>query len=157
MSSEFRAIDRSTASFHAKKLGFLHIKGTLGEFSGTVSFDPKHPEAAVFDLCPAARTIDSGNAKRDEHLKSADFFDVDEHPEVCFVSRSVKRVNDRFRADGKLSLLSLSKEVSIPFSYHQDEFKGQFSLKRKDYGLGKKFPSFFVANTIDIAITCQTK
>lgn len=159
MSTETAAIDRSKsrASFQVKKLGFLNIEGNLGQFSGTLNFDPQNPDKAVFDVCLEAKTIDTANAKRDEHLKSADFFDVEQYPKVCFKSDSVKLVNNRFRADGTLTMRGVSKAVSIPFSYNQGTFTGKFSLNRKDHGVGKKFPSFIVGNTIKIDITCKTK
>ena len=65
---------QSKVSFHIKKLGFLTIKGALADFQGNIAFDDNDLENSKFDVSVGAITIDTGNAIRDYHLKSNDFF-----------------------------------------------------------------------------------
>jgi polyisoprenoid-binding protein YceI len=159
MASTTLTIDpqHSKASFEVKKLGFLTIKGTLADFTGEVSFDKDAVEQANFTVCVGPVTISTGNAKRDEHLKSEDFFHVNKYPQICFQSTSVQPGPAGYQAIGNLSMLGISQEVSLPFSYDNGVFRSEFSLNRLDYTLGKKFPTFFVGKTIQISINCKIK
>jgi polyisoprenoid-binding protein YceI len=112
---------------------------------------------AKLNVCVSPATINTGNPKRDEHLKSQDFFHVDEHPQICFQSTSVKSDKNGYRVNGKLMMLGVTKEISIPLSFSEDVFSGSFSLNRLEYNLGKKFPAFFVGKTIEISIKCKIK
>jgi polyisoprenoid-binding protein YceI len=159
MTAESLNIDNavSEVAFTVKKLGFLTIKGTFSDFTGEVTFQKDALDQANFNVSVGASTINTGNEKRDEHLKSKDFFHVNEYPKIHFQSTSIKSDAKGYQSIGKLSMLGVSREVSIPFSYNEGKFKGQFSLNRLDYTLGKKFPAFFVGKTIQISINCKIK
>ena len=75
---------KSKVSFSIKKLGFLTIKGTLSDLHGSVYFDENNLQNSNFEVSISTLTIDTGNAKRDEHLKSEDFFNVQEFPKISF-------------------------------------------------------------------------
>src|SRR6056297_1460992 len=102
-------------------------------------------------------TIDTENAKRDEHLKSNDFFYVKEFSKIKFQSTKIRKEKDQFLAIGQLTILNKTNEVSIPFSYENKTLKGNFSLNRLDYDLGKKFPPFIVGKTVQILINTKIK
>ena len=148
---------QSKVSFHIKKLGFLTIKGTLADLQGTIAFDKNDLENSNFDVSVSPITIDTGNIKRDEHLKSNDFFYVKEFPKISFQSTKILKEKNHFLAIGQVAILNTSNEVSIPFSYENSLLKGAFSLNRLDYDLGKKFPTFIVGKTVQISINTKTK
>jgi polyisoprenoid-binding protein YceI len=149
--------ENSRVSFKVKKLGILTVEGTITDLTGEVSFDKNALNQANFNVCVGPITIDTGNSKRDEHLKSEDFFFVREHQKICFQSTSIQKANNSYQSIGKLSILGVTNEVSIPFTVREDVFEGQFSINRLDYKLGKKFPTWFVGKSIQIAITCNIK
>jgi len=157
MASKPRTIDSSNSavSFKVKKLGLLTIKGTITDFTGDVAFSKDALEDASFHVCVSPSTIDTGNVKRDEHLKSKDFFFVKEHPKICFQTTSIQAVNNGYKANGKLTIAEVSREISIPFSLSDGVFAGQFAINRMDFSLGKKFPAFIVGKTIQISIRCK--
>ncbi|SMG48007.1 Polyisoprenoid-binding protein YceI [Marivirga sericea] len=159
MTSKALAIDTSNSavSFKVKKLLFLTIAGTLTDFSGEITFDSDDLDQAKIDVSVGASTIDTGSSKRDEHLRSKDFFHVNEYPKIKFQSTSIKSHAQAYHAIGKLSMLGVEREVSIPFSFDQGRFKGAFSLNRLDYKLGEKFPAFFIGKNIQISIDCKIK
>lgn len=150
-------IDTQSAKvlFEVKKLGLLKIKGSITDFTGEVRFEEDALDKANFDVCVSPSTIDTGNAKRDEHLKSQDFFHVNKHPKICFQSTFIESNSKGYQAIGILSMVGVSKEVSIPFSLENEVFKGKFSLNRSDFNLGEKFPAFIVGKSIQISITCK--
>jgi polyisoprenoid-binding protein YceI len=159
MASNSLSIDtqNSKVSFEVKKLGILTIKGTLADFHGQVSFDKDKLNQANFNISVGASTIDTGNPKRDEHLKSEDFLHVNEYANISFQSTTVGKANDNYQITGDLCIMGVTKTVSIPFSFSNGAFKGGFTLNRLDYNLGKKFPAFIVGKTISIQINCTTK
>ncbi|GAB5550621.1 MAG: hypothetical protein Sapg2KO_02120 [Saprospiraceae bacterium] len=159
MATETLNIDSATsqASFTVKKLGLITVKGTLKDFSGSINFDEKDLSNSSFETSLAVSTINTGTPKRDEHLKSADFFAADTYPEISFRSTAIENIGGKYQATGQLTIQDLSKEVIIPFDFKNGTFKGAFSLNRLDYNLGKKFPTFFIGNNIEIAITCKVK
>lgn len=146
----------SAVSFTVKKLGFLTIKGTLSDFTGTLAFDPTDLANSSFEVCVSTASINTGNPKRDEHLRSQDFFSSEEHPTICFKSSSIQPHEEHYKAIGKLSILNTSQEIAIPFQVQEGTISGEFSLNRFDYGLGSKFPAFFIGKTIHVSIDCKT-
>lgn len=148
---------QSKVSFSIKKLGFLTIKGTLSDFQGSIAFDENNLQDSNFEVSVSTISIDTGNAKRDEHLKSKDFFYVKEFPKISFQSTDVKNENEQLLVMGQLTLLEKSQEISIPFTHQNGELKGSFSLSRFDFGLGIKFPSFVVGKVVQININVKIK
>ncbi|MEM6299227.1 MAG: YceI family protein [Bacteroidota bacterium] len=159
MTTTKRIIDVSASkvSFSIKKLGFLTIEGTIADFQGEVSFDENDLKNSFFNVSVSPVTIDTGNPKRDEHLKSHDFFYAKEYPEISFRSASIERENDHFLVIGELSLLNKTKSVRLPFTFQNGTFEGQLSINRLDYELGKKLPSFFVGKTVQVSIFGKMK
>lgn len=154
MAIQHAIIDTSTSkvTFSVKKLGFLRVKGTMANFQGNVSFDENDLENSNFNVSISAITVDTGNANRDEHLKSIDFFYVKEFPKIHFQSTAIKKENKQYVVLGNLTLLKKSNLVSIPFTFQDGILNGHFFLNRLDYGLGIKFPAFIVGKTVNINI-----
>lgn len=157
MASEILKIDavNSHVSFSLKKLGLLTVKGNISGFIGQITFNEEDLNHSSFDICVHAATITTNNQKRDEHLKSEDFFSVKKHPDICFKSSAIRKKNGQFRALGTLTILKTSRAVEIPFDFKEGVFEGQFSLNRLDYNLGSKFPAFVAGKTIQVSINCS--
>ncbi|MBS1121315.1 MAG: YceI like family, partial [Deltaproteobacteria bacterium] len=86
----------STAEFSVRHLMITNVKGRFGALSGTVELDPEHPETSKVDVTIDATSIDTSNEKRDAHLKSPDFFDVEKFPSLTFKSTKVSRTDAGF-------------------------------------------------------------
>ncbi|HET9991205.1 MAG TPA: YceI family protein, partial [Kofleriaceae bacterium] len=94
----------STAEFSVRHLMITNVKGRFGALSGTVDYDPEKPEASQIDVSIDATSIDTRDDKRDTHLRSPDFFDVEKFPALTFKSTSVKKGGDGFLATGDLTI-----------------------------------------------------
>lgn len=104
----------STVGFTVRHMMVTNVTGGFSKVSGTVDFDPANPAASKIDVTIEAASIDTRNAKRDEHLRSEDFFDVANHPRITFQSTRVERTGDnRYRVAGNLTIRGVTREVVL--------------------------------------------
>jgi polyisoprenoid-binding protein YceI len=99
--------------FRANHAGFASIYGTFHDVSGTFTVDPQNPSASKFDVTIKADSIHTGVDKRDDHLKSPDFFNAAQFPTIRFVSKSVSKQGDGLKVDGELTLHGETKPVTL--------------------------------------------
>jgi len=137
----------SYVGFKIKHLGFATVRGEFEDFSTEIVLGSDEETRFAGEVQVAS--IDTSNEKRDDHLRSGDFFEADLFPRITFASTKVTRVNDNLlMVDGKLTIKDVTKEITIPFS-HSPEFKGpgvlkptnrrvfesEFTINRKDYNI----------------------
>lgn len=139
----------SNASFSTKHMMVTTVRGTFDEVSGTLEYDPANPSAdATVEATIVVNSISTGNNDRDNHLRSADFFNVAEFPEMTFKSTGLKLNADNQSGvlTGDLTISGVTKPVDIdvtfeghmPNSLFGDErvaFSGSTKINREDYGL----------------------
>jgi len=135
----------SSIGFKVKHL-FSWVQGRFDTVEGAITLDENNPEASSVKVNIKAESINTANAKRDGHLKSADFFEVDKHPLLSFASKSVKRTGET-TADviGDLTMHGVTKEVPLKVEFlgkgpgmqgeTQAGFQATTTLKRSDFGL----------------------
>jgi polyisoprenoid-binding protein YceI len=137
----------STIIFRTKHLNAGHVYGRFDEFSGTVTVDDANLAAAKVEVSVKAQSLNTGNAKRDEHLRSPDFFAVAQFPTITFTSTSVKKAGDGYEVSGNLTLHGATKSVTVRMQRlgqgtNQEGktvvgYEGTLDLKRSDYGMTK--------------------
>lgn len=136
----------STAEFSVRHLMITNVKGRFGTLSGTVDYDPEKPEASTIDVSIDATSVDTRDEKRDAHLRSPDFFDVEKFPTLTFKSTSVKKTDDGFAATGDLTIHGVTKSVTLevegPSEPNKDPWgntrigaSAHAKINRKDFGL----------------------
>ena len=134
------------AAFAVKHLMISTARGRFGTVEGTVEFDPANLAGASADVTIDATTIDTREAQRDAHLRSADFFDVEKYPSLTFKSRRVDSIQgDTFKLIGDLTIKDVTREVTLNVSSHGFEkdpwggeragFSAETAISRKDFGL----------------------
>ena len=138
----------SYVHFQVDHLGMAKSFGRFNDISGKFSFDEATPANSQFDFTVAATSVDTGNEKRDTHLRSPDFFNVAKYPSITFTSTRVKKLAaNRFEVVGTLTLHGTARSVSAevvqtgagkdPWGNHRRGFESRFTLKRSDYGMDK--------------------
>ena len=140
-------------SFEVGNLKIRTVDGSFEGLGGEVTFDTALPENASFDLCIDAASVNTGNERRDKHLRDEDYFHVEKYPTICFQSESVEEVEGGYLAKGQLTMLAVSREVEIPFNYENGELAGKLSINRFDYDLGKDVGTGKISEEVIINIT----
>ncbi|MDR7210977.1 YceI family protein [Flavobacterium piscis] len=149
--------EKSVVAFEISNMKINTVKGTFNGMKGTVSFDPNSLNTSTFDVCIDASSVNTGNKKRDNHLRTEDFFDVEKYSSICFKSTQVIKSNQGYIAKGKLTLHGVSNDIEIPLNVTRKQFTGVFTIKRQDYKLGKNTGTFMVGEEAKITITCILK
>jgi len=136
----------SRIGFVARHAMVTKVRGSFNQFEGTGYFDAEHPANSHLALRIQAASIDTRNADRDGHLKSNDFFDMDNYPEITFASTAVEQIDaDNYRVTGDLTIKGVTKPVTVAFEYTGTAvdpfgntrigFEGVTTVNRKDWGV----------------------
>lgn len=104
----------SSVTFGVKHMMVTTVRGRFGKPWGRIEFDPASPERTAIDVAIDATSIDTGEANRDGHLKSPDFFDVATYPQITFRSTKVEpKGGDRYLVSGDLTIRNITKPVTF--------------------------------------------
>ncbi|HEX9759692.1 MAG TPA: YceI family protein [Candidatus Acidoferrales bacterium] len=130
----------SQVNFVAEAL-LLTAHGFYEKWDADVQIDADNIENSSVSFTIDAASINTRNERRDNHLRSADFFDVANHSNITFVSKSVRRVDDRnIVITGDLTIRGVTKEIQAPthvvfLREGRGRFKGEFQINRKEFGV----------------------
>ncbi|MFC3689022.1 YceI family protein [Aquipuribacter hungaricus] len=138
----------SRLGFTTRHAMVTNVKGSFGAFEGTVVVDAADPAASRADVTIDVASVTTGSADRDGHLRSGDFFDVENYPTWTFTSTSVEDVDQAagtFTLVGDLTIRDTTKPVRVeltfdgsakdPFGNFRAGFEGKAVVNRKDWGL----------------------
>jgi polyisoprenoid-binding protein YceI len=136
----------SRLGFVVRHLGFSKVRGAFEQFEGIVRMAPGDLSTLEAETTIQAQSITTSEAKRDAHLRSADFFEVDAYPTIAFKSTDVRDVNgDRFVLVGDLTMHGVTKRVELkgeflgeggdPWGGTRVAFEAGTKLNRKEFGL----------------------
>lgn len=141
------AIDASHSRFGfvARHAMVTKVRGQFKDFEGKAHVDTANPSASSVQVILDVASIDTGSADRDGHLKSADFFDVENYPTITFTGTNVERDGDDWKLTGDLTIKDVTKPITIeleqtgsaqdPFGNVRVGFEGDVTVNRKDWGL----------------------
>ncbi|ONI74398.1 polyisoprenoid-binding protein [Kribbella sp. ALI-6-A] len=136
----------SRVGFVARHAMVTKVRGSFNEWEGSAHIDGENPANSSVKVTIQAKSIDTRNSQRDDHLRSNDFFEMDEHPEITFVSTAVEpKGDDVFAVTGDLTIKGITKPVTIDFEYTgtaTDVYgnvrvgvEGSVTINRKDFGV----------------------
>ncbi len=137
----------SSVGFQVRHMMVSTVRGTFNEVHATLDYDPENPAASKIEVRIPVDSIDTREPKRDGHLKSADFFDAEHHPEAVFVSKAIEATgDDTYRVTGDLTLRETTEEITVeveaspvvknPMSGTPTRgFEARATLDRKRWGL----------------------
>ncbi len=139
--------DHTVAAFSIRHMMITNVRGQFNTVNGTIDFDPEDITRSKVDVTIGVAGIWTGIAKRDEHLRSPDFFDVATYPHITFTSTRVEpSVGNGFRVHGDLSIRDTTKEVAF-----EAEWSGPKTTDDGDTCIG--FSAVTVVNREDFGIT----
>jgi len=131
--------------FVARHAMVTKVRGSFNEFEGSAYIDAESPSGSNAQLTIKTATIDTRNDDRDAHLRSNDFFDMQNHPEISFVSTGVEAIDGGYRVTGDLTIKGVTKSVTVDFEYTGTAvdpfgntrvgFEGTTTVNRKDWGV----------------------
>lgn len=163
----------STIGFSVRHMMISNVKGTFNEFDGKIEADPTDLTDANIEFTIDANSVDTRMSDRDDHLRSSDFFDVENHPNITFVATDiVKKSEDKYDMTGDFTIRGTTKPVTFdiafegaakdPMSGDQAAgFTGSTKINRKDFGLtwnaALEAGGFVVGDEIKINIELQLR
>jgi polyisoprenoid-binding protein YceI len=155
---------------------FTHVKGRFTDPKGSIIYDPVKPENSSVTIIAPSKSLDTGWGNRDRHLKTSDFFDVENYPTVMFQSTRLRRSGKDWLMDGNLTMHGVTKSMTVPLVLPVPRRSPEsgwmiltamstFKLARKDFGIsgGDKYNAWFnaarqaaMADTVDISIEVES-
>lgn len=135
----------SSIGFGVKHMVVTTTKGQFTDYTGGFDYDAADPASLKAQAMIKVASVDTGNGKRDDHLRGADFFDVATHPEITFVSKSAEKVGDDVVLTGDLTIKGVTKEIKLPLTVNgpitdpwgnvRVGLEGKTKIKRQDFGI----------------------
>jgi polyisoprenoid-binding protein YceI len=159
----------SEAIFQVRHL-VTKVRGRFTDFEGAIDFNDANPEQSSVHFTINATSIDTAEPDRDKHLRSADFFDIEQHPQITFRSKRIaKRGSETYDVTGDLTIHGVTKEVVLPVAHlgkakdpwgnDRIGFEAETTLNRKDYGLtwnaALETGGFLVGDEVKISLQIQ--
>ena len=161
--------DHSEIRFEIKHI-LTTVSGQFAEFKGDIVFDPDKLDVGKFDFTVNVNSVDTNNGKRDNHLRSKDFFYSDKFPEMKFKSSKISHLKgNRYALEGMMTIKDVTKKINIEFQFFQPQphpfdkkknvsgFQTNFIIPRLDYnvGNGKFLKMGVVGSDVEVELTME--
>jgi len=160
----------SGINFTVRHMVVSKVRGRFAKFGGSVALDEGDLTRSVVEATIEASSIDTGTAQRDDHLRSADFFDVEHFPQIRFRSTRIEKLGgDNYRLTGELTIRDVTRPIALdaeyggrgkdPWGNERVGFTAKGSLDRKDFGLkwnqALETGGVLVSDRVDIELEVQ--
>jgi polyisoprenoid-binding protein YceI len=158
--------NHSQVNFAIKHMQVSTVRGSISGLTGNVNWDEKDPSKSSVEATINTTTLTTNNEKRDGHLKSPDFFNVEKFPTMTFKSTAVTGASGKLQVVGDLTLAGVTKSVTLDVDGPTPPQKGQggklvtgFSatgkLKRSDFNFGSKFGEPMLGDEVQFTIDVE--
>jgi polyisoprenoid-binding protein YceI len=159
------AIDtvHSAIVFKVKHLGVSNARGRFNAFSGSVAIDYADLAKSSIEVEVKAESVDTGNAKRDQHVRNADFLNVKEFPSIRFASKTVKKAADgKYEVTGDLTLHGTTKSITVTVEKTGAGkgpggdivgYETTFTVRRSDHGMKGMIPA--IGDDVEITVSIE--
>ena len=147
--------------------GITRVTGKFNEYTIDIDYNDEDFTQSTISATIKVESIDTGIDARDNHLRTADFFDVEQFPEITFISKEIIKKDDSFLVKGKFTMHGVSKTIEFPLIITGKEgentigFSTRLTLNRMDYGVGADFKHSsmenFLSEDIHVEIDFWTK
>lgn len=136
-------VQESYIGFRVTHMGLAEVPGAFRDFSGSIVYDGKDVSKSAVNFTAKVTSVDTGVAPRDNHLRTADFFEVEKYPDMTFKSTKVEKKGDKWEVTGDFTLKGVTKQITIPFTINrimkdqnsnvQMGISAQTAINRQDY------------------------
>jgi polyisoprenoid-binding protein YceI len=152
------SITKATVTFQIKNMGF-NTHGNIGGVEADIKFDAANLNASSIDASADAKTINTDNDMRDEHLRSDSYFDVATYPKITMKSVAIKhKSGNNYVGQFNVTIKNKTHLLDVPFSYTENgntaDFNGALKLKRTDFDIGGS--SMVMSNDVTVNIDVET-
>jgi len=139
--------DHSSIQFKIRHLTVSNVTGTFNKFKGSASMEGEDPSTLKAEVTIEATSVDTGNQKRDEHLRTADFLEAAKYPTITFISKKVMKGDPgKLKLIGDLTLHGVTREITVDLEGPTPEIKdpwgnfrrgttGTAKIDRRDFGI----------------------
>jgi len=163
-------LTHSSINFHVRHLMVSKVHGRFTKWDGTLELDDADLTKSRIDITIDPSSVDTKEEKRDAHLRSADFLDVEKFPQITFVSRQIERAGEEtYKVTGDITIHGVTKEVVLevegggqvkdPWGGTRCGFSAKAKLNRKDFGLtwnlALEAGGFVVGDKLEISIEIE--
>lgn len=157
----------SSIGFRVKHFGLVDVPGYFRDFTGTINYDAKDVKNSTVIFTAQMKSVDTGIAGRDNHLRNADFFEVEKFPEMTFKSTKVEKKGKNWLVTGDFTMKGVTKQISFPFTLVgvKKDAKGgmkmgvtaETSINRRDFGVnyGNNLPDGTPSLSDNVAVVLQ--
>jgi polyisoprenoid-binding protein YceI len=160
----------SNIGFSVRHMVISKVKGSFSDYSGQVVFDGKNMSEGSVEITIQVASIDTDNEQRDDHLRSADFFDVEKYPTITFKSTNITPGEDNtFTMVGDLTMKDVTKEVTLvgefggsledPWGNTRAGFSAETTINRQDFNVSwsnaLKDGSLVVSDNVEIILDVE--
>ena len=136
----------SSAQFSIRHLMISNVRGEFTKLAGTITYDPAQPTNSALEASVDVSSVNTRDAQRDTHLKSADFFDVEKYPTIAFRGKQIAGGDGEWKVKGDLTMHGITREVTLDVEGPTPEAKDPWGkmrigatahtkVNRKDFGL----------------------
>ena len=149
------------AEDYAVRFDTRAASGTFTGLAGEVVFDPNALEDSRIDVTVQTATISTGNATKDGHARGEAWFDAATYPTIGFESAAFAKTRDGYTASGELTLRGVTRAVTLPFTFEEEEgggvFRGTMTVDRKDYGIEGSFGQALVGDEVVVELVVPVR
>jgi polyisoprenoid-binding protein YceI len=143
-------VSSSKITFKIKNAG-IYVDGTLSGLEADIQFDGKNLKNSKMVASVKTSTINTENNGRDKHLKADDYFDVAKYPKITFAtSNFAESQSGNFIGYFDVTIKDKTKKVTIPFTFKNNTFSGNFTINRLDFGVGSS--SMVLGNEVKVSL-----
>lgn len=157
--------DHSYLVFKVQHLGLNWSYGQFGELEGTWTLDEDNAAASSVAVKVAAASIDTHVDKRDQHLRSPDFFNAKQFPSITFASKKVEKTDKGFRVTGDLTLLGVTKSLTVdvvlggadkdPWGSYRTGLHAEFTIRRSEFGMKWGIAEGVVSDEVHLTLSVE--
>jgi polyisoprenoid-binding protein YceI len=151
--------------FSITHFGVSNFWGRFNEISGTYTFDPAKPDAATFDVTIRVESVDTNNKRRDDHLRSPDFFNAVEYPTISFKStKAEKATGNSMVVTGDLTMHGQTRPISATVKFidakstpqgFKSGLEARFAVKRTDFGMDTYVANGGLGDEVNVVVALE--